>query len=133
MNRQYELVINGTHIYNANSLDPLAAILAEKLDTPVSAHLEDTNTGEALIVMEQGNFIYIAPEVITSFLRDLCAENAEFGKMLICQGLVAFERDNSPTAKATYDALMKLHLELFGLVNEVDLLVATLALVFGEQ
>lgn len=130
--KKYELTINGTHIYNADSLDPLAVILAENLSASVSAHIEDTNTGEALIVMEQGNFIYIAPEVVTSFLRDLCAENAEYGKMLICHGLVVFEGDNSPTAKVMYDALMKLHVELFGPVDVADLLAVTLALVFGE-
>ena len=130
---KYELNINGTYIYEDDSLDPLAARLAERLNTPVSAHIQDTNTGEALIIMEQGNITYLAPEVAISFLRDLCAEDAEYGKMLVCQGLVAFEGANSPTAKAMYDALMKLHAELFGPVNMVDLMAANLALLLGGQ
>ena len=131
--KKYELTINGSSVYDADSLDSLVVLVAEKLGTPISAHLEDTDTGEALIVMEQGNIIYLAPNVAVCFLRDLCAENAEYGKMLVCQGLVAFEGADSPTDKAMYDALMKLHVELFGPVNMVDLFAASLALVFGEQ
>ena len=131
MKKKYELTIDGSTVYDADSLDPLAVLVAEKLGTPVSAHLEDTDTGEALIVMEQGNIIYLAPNVAVCFLRDLCAENAEYGKMLVCQGLVTFEGADSPTAKAMYDALMKLHVELFGPVNMGDLFAASLALVFG--
>ena len=130
--KKYELTINGSSVYDADSLDPLAVLVAERLGTPVSAHLEDTTTGEALIIMEQGNITYLAPDVAVLFLRDLCAENAEYGKMLVCQGLVAFEGADSPTAKAMYDTLMKLHVELFGPVNMIDLFAASLALVFGE-
>lgn len=132
MKKKYELTIDGSTVYDADSLDPLAVLVAEKLGTPVSAHLEDTTTGEALIIMEQGNITYLAPDVAVLFLRDLCAENAEYGKVLVCQGLVTFEGADSPTAKAMYDALMKLHVELFGPVNMVDLFAASLALVFGE-
>lgn len=129
--KKYELTINGSSVYDADSLDPLAVLVAERLGTPVSAHLEDTDTGEVLIIMEQGNIIYLAPNVAVCFLRDLCAENAEYGKMLVCQGLVAFEGADSPTAKAMYDALMRLHVELFGPVNMVDLMAANLALMLG--
>ena len=132
MKKKYELTIDGSTVYDADSLDFLAVLVAERLGTPVSAHLEDTDTGEALIIMEQGNIIYLAPNVAVCFLRDLCAENAEYGKMLVCQGLVAFEGADSPTAKAMYDTLMKLHVELFGPVNMIDLFAASLALVFGE-
>lgn len=129
--KKYELTINDSSVYDADSLNPLAVLVAERLGTPVSAHLEDTDTGEALIIMEQGNIIYLAPNVAVCFLRDLCAENAEYGKMLVCQGLVAFEGVDSPTAKTMYDALMKLHVELFGPVNMVDLMAANLALMLG--
>ena len=132
MKKKYELTINGSSVYDADSLDPLAVLVAERLGTPVSAHLEDTDTGEALIVMEQGNITYLAPDVAILFLRDLCAENAEYGKILVCQGLVAFEGADSPTAKAMYDALMKLHVELFGPVNMVDLTVASLTLLLSD-
>lgn len=130
--KKYELTINSSSVYDADSLDPLTVLVAERLGTPVSAHLEDTTTGEALIIMEQGNITYLAPDVAVLFLRDLCAENAEYGKVLVCQGLVAFEGNNSPTAKAMYDALMKLHVELFGPVNMIDLLAVSLAMAFGE-
>lgn len=130
--KKYELTINSSSVYDADSLDPLAVLVAERLGTPVSAHLEDTTTGEALIIMEQGNITYLAPDVAVLFLRDLCAENAEYGKVLVCQGLVTFEGNNSPTAKAMYDALMKLHVELFGPVNMIDLLAVSLAMAFDE-
>ena len=131
MQKKYELTINGSSIYDSDSLDPLAVLLGERLNTPTYARLKDTTTGEVLALMEEGNIIYLAPSVTVSFLRDLCTENAEYGKMLVCQGLVAFEGNGSPTAKAMYDALMKLHVELFGPVDMVDLTVASLALLFG--
>lgn len=129
---KYELTVNSSSAYDSNSLDPLAALMAEKLGTPTSACLEDTDTGEALIVMEQGDIIYLDPNVTVGVLRDLCAVCPESGKMLVCQGLVAFKGDNSPTAKATYDALMGLHVELFGPINEVDMMAASLALLLGS-
>lgn len=129
--KKYELTINGSSVYDADSLNPLAVLVAERLGTPVSAHLKDTSTGEALIIMEQGNITYLAPDVAVLFLRDLCAEDAEYGKMLVCQGLATFEGVDSPTAKTMYDALMKLHVELFGPVNMVDLMAANLALMLG--
>lgn len=132
MKKKYELTINGSSVYDADSLDPLAVLLAEQLGAPVYATLKDTTTDQILIRMEEGNIIYIAPAVTTTFLRDLCAENAESGKMLICQGLVIFEGNNSPTAKAMFDALTKLHEELFGPVDVADLLAVSLAMVFGE-
>ncbi|MBO5730133.1 MAG: hypothetical protein J6R67_02955 [Treponema sp.] len=131
MQKKYELTINGSSIYDSDSLNPLAVLLGERLNTPTSAHLKDTTTGEVLALMEEGNITYLAPSVTVSFLRDLCTEDAEYGKMLVCQGLVAFEGNDSPTAKAMYDALMKLHVELFGPVDMVDLTVASLALLFG--
>jgi hypothetical protein len=130
--KKYELTINGSSIYDSDSLDPLAVLLGERLNTPTYARLKDTTTGEILALMEEGNITYLAPSVAVSFLRDLCAENAEYGKMLVCQGLVTFEGNNSPTAKAMYDALMKLHVELFGPVNMIDLLAVSLALAFDE-
>ena len=126
--KKYELIINSSSIYNSDSLDSLAVLVGERLNTPTNAHLKDTTTGEALIIMEQGNITYLAPTVTVSFLRDLCAENAEYGKMLVCQGLVAFEGVDTPTAKSMYDALTNLHEELFGPVSMVDMAVASLAL-----
>lgn len=126
--KKYELTINGYSIYDSDSLDPLAVLLGERLNTPTYAHLKDTTTGEVLALMEEGNITYLAPSVTVSFLRDLCAENAEYGKMLVCQGLAIFKEVDTPTAKSMYDALMKLHVELFGPVSTVDLAVANLAL-----
>ena len=55
-----------------SNLDEATAILFPALNNPdVSGHITNAETGEALVIMENGNIVYIAPETIIKMLDDI--------------------------------------------------------------
>ena len=53
-------------------LDEAMIILFPALNNPnVSGHVVNAETGEALVIVENGNVIYIAPETMTKMLDDI--------------------------------------------------------------
>lgn len=66
-----KVVMNGAvdSLSTVPSLEEAAPILFSALNKPnVSGHIENAETGEALIVVENGNVIYIAPKTMTEML-----------------------------------------------------------------
>ena len=66
-----KVVMNGAidSLSTVSSLNEAMAILYPALNNPdVSGHIVDAETGEALVIVENGNVIYIAPETMTDML-----------------------------------------------------------------
>ena len=66
-----KVVMNGAidSLSTVSSLNEAMAILYPALNNPdVSRHIVDAETGEALVIVENGNVIYIAPETMTDML-----------------------------------------------------------------
>ena len=69
-----KVVMNGAidSLSTVRSLDEAMVILFPALNNPdVSGHIVDAETGEALVIVENGNVIYIAPETMTKMLDDI--------------------------------------------------------------
>ena len=69
-----KVVMNGAidSMSTVSNMDEATAILSSALNNPdVSGHIVNTETGEALVVVENGNVIYIAPETIVKMLDDI--------------------------------------------------------------
>ena len=69
-----KVVMNGAinSTSTVSNMDEATAILFPALDNPnVSGHIVNTETGEALVIVENGNVIYIAPETIVKMLDDI--------------------------------------------------------------
>ena len=66
-----KVVMNGAidSMSTVSNMDEAIAILFPALNNPdVSGHLANAETGEALVTMENGNVIYIAPDTMIEML-----------------------------------------------------------------
>ena len=69
-----KVVMNGAidSLSTVPDLDEAMTILFPALNNPnVSGHVVNAETGEALVIVENGNVIYIAPETMTKMLDDI--------------------------------------------------------------
>ena len=69
-----KVVMNGAVdlLSTVPDLDEAMVILFPALNNPdVSGNIVDAETGEALVIVENGNVIYIAPETMTKMLDDI--------------------------------------------------------------
>ena len=69
-----KVVMNGAVdlLSTVPDLDEAMVILFPALNNPnVSGHVVNAETGEALIIVENGNVTYIAPETMTEMLDDI--------------------------------------------------------------
>ena len=69
-----KVVMNGAidSLSTVPSLDEAMTILFPALNNPnVSGNIVNAETGEALVIVENGNVIYIAPETMTEMLDDI--------------------------------------------------------------
>ena len=69
-----KVVMNGAidSMSTVSNLDEATTILFPALNNPdVSGHITNAETGEALVIMENGNIVYIAPETIIKMLDDI--------------------------------------------------------------
>lgn len=69
-----KVVMNGAidSMSTVSNMDEATAILFPALNNPdVSGHIANAETGEALVIVEDGNVTYIAPETLTEMLDDI--------------------------------------------------------------
>ena len=69
-----KVVMNGAidSMSTVSNMDEAMAILFPALDNPeVSGHIINAETGEALVIVENGWVTYIAPETMTEMLDDI--------------------------------------------------------------
>ena len=69
-----KVVMNGAidSMSTVSNMDEATAILFPALNNPdVSGHIANAETGEALVIVEDGNIIYIDPETIIKMLDDI--------------------------------------------------------------
>ena len=69
-----KVVMNGAidSLSTVSNLDEAMTILFPALNNPdVSGHIVDAETGEALVIVENGWVTYIAPETMTDMLDDI--------------------------------------------------------------
>ena len=69
-----KVVMNGAidSLSAVSDLDEAMVILFPALNNPnVSGHVVNAETGEALVIVENGNVTYIAPETMTEMLDDI--------------------------------------------------------------
>ena len=69
-----KVVMNGAidSLSTVPSLDEAMTILFPALNNPnVSGHIVNAETGEALVIVENGNVVYLAPETMTDMLDDI--------------------------------------------------------------
>ena len=69
-----KVVMNGAidSMSTVSNMDEATAILFPALDNPdVSGHIVNAETGEALVIVENGWVTYIAPETMTEMLDDI--------------------------------------------------------------
>jgi hypothetical protein len=70
--------------------DEALAILFPALQNPnVSGNIEDTETGEVLVVVENGEVPYIAPDTIFKMLDSIFETDPEGALELVLMGLMA--------------------------------------------
>ena len=69
-----KVVMNGAidSMSTVSNMDEATAILFPALNNPdVSGHITNAETGEALIIVENGNVTYIAPDTMIEMLDDI--------------------------------------------------------------
>ena len=69
-----KVVMNGAidSLSTVSDLDEAMTILFPALNNPnVSGHIVDAETGEALVIVENGDVTYLAPETMTDMLDDI--------------------------------------------------------------
>lgn len=69
-----KVVMNGAidSMSTVSNMDEATVILFPALNNPdVSGHIANAETGEALVIVENGNVVYIAPETIAKMLDDI--------------------------------------------------------------
>lgn len=69
-----KVVMNGAidSLSTVSNLDEATTILFPALNNPdVSGNITNAETGEALVIMENGNIVYISPETIIKMLDDI--------------------------------------------------------------
>lgn len=77
-----KVVMNGAidSMSTVSNMDEATAILFPALNNPdVSGHIANAETGEALIIVENGNVTYIAPETMTKMLDDIFEKDPMVG------------------------------------------------------
>ena len=77
-----KVVMNGAidSMSTVSNMDEATAILFPALNNPdVSGHIANAETGEALVIVEDGNVTYIAPETITKMLDDIFEKDPMLG------------------------------------------------------
>ena len=73
-----KVVMNGAidSLSTVSDLDEAMTILFPALNNPnVSGRVEDMETGEVLVIVENGNVTYIAPETLTEMLDAIFEED----------------------------------------------------------
>ena len=69
-----KVVMNGAidSMSTVSNMDEATAILFPALNNPdVSGHITNAETGEALVIVENGNVTYIAPDTMIEMLDDI--------------------------------------------------------------
>lgn len=69
-----KVVMNGAidSMSTVSNMDEAMAILFPALNNPdVSGHITNAETGEALVIVENGNVTYIAPDTMIEMLDDI--------------------------------------------------------------
>ena len=69
-----KVVMNGAidSMSTVSNMDEATAILFPALNNPdVSGHIVNAETGEALVIVEDGNVTYIAPDTMIEMLDDI--------------------------------------------------------------
>lgn len=69
-----KVVMNGAidSMSTVSNMDEATAILFPALNNPdVSGHIANAETGEALVIVEDGNVTYIAPDTMIEMLDDI--------------------------------------------------------------
>ena len=69
-----KVVMNGAidSMSTISNMDEASAILFPALNNPdVSGHISNAETGEALVIVENGNVTYIAPNTMIEMLDDI--------------------------------------------------------------
>lgn len=77
-----KVVMNGAidSMSTVSNMDEATAILFPALNNPdVSGHIANAETGEALVIVEDGNVTYIAPETMTKMLDDIFEKDPMLG------------------------------------------------------
>ena len=77
-----KVIMNGAidSMSTVSNMDEAMAILFPALNNPdVSGHIVNAETGEALIVVENGWVTYIAPETMTKMLDDIFEKDPMLG------------------------------------------------------
>ena len=77
-----KVVMNGAidSMSTVSNMDEAMAILFPALNNPnVSGHITNAETGEALVIVEDGNVTYIAPETMTKMLDDIFEKDPMLG------------------------------------------------------
>ena len=77
-----KVVLNGAidSMSTVSNMDEATAILFPALNNPdVSGHIANAETGEALVIVENGNVTYIAPETMTKMLDDIFEKDPMLG------------------------------------------------------
>ena len=69
-----KVVMNGAidSMSTVSNMDEATAILSSALNNPdVSGHITNAETGEVLVIVENGNVTYIAPNTMIEMLDDI--------------------------------------------------------------
>lgn len=77
-----KVVMNGAidSMSTVSNMDEAMAILFPALDNPdVSGYITNAETGEALVIVKDGNVTYIAPETMTKMLDDIFEKDPMLG------------------------------------------------------
>lgn len=77
-----KVVMNGAidSMSTVSNMDEATAILFPAVNNPdVSGHIANAETGEALVIVEDGNVTYIAPETMTKMLDDIFEKDPMLG------------------------------------------------------
>ena len=77
-----KVVMNGAidSMSTVSNMDEATTILFPALNNPdVSGHIANAETGEALVIVEDGNVTYIAPETMTKMLDDIFEKDPMLG------------------------------------------------------
>lgn len=77
-----KVVMNGAidSMSTVSNMDEATAILFQALNNPdVSGHIANAETGEALVIVKEGNVTYIAPETMTKMLDDIFEKDPMLG------------------------------------------------------
>lgn len=80
-----KVVMNGAidSMSTVSNMDEAMAILFPALDNPdVSGHIANAETGEALVIVENGNVTYIAPDAMIEMLDDIFEDDPKLALAL---------------------------------------------------